>query len=264
MKNELRFLFYTIRKNLQNSAELRTSFLINIVGMMINNTSFLIVWIFFIQAVGTIGGWNAADVVALQGFSALCFGIVFSLLAGIRKLPDYTSSGTFDTFLLSPKNLLMRTSLSSLNVSALGDVAFGLVCLLGYAFLVQADGPRLAVLFVLVFLTTIIFFATAVIIHSASFLFADAHAITSSLFEMFLSPALFHGGAFQGALRFVFTFVIPSLLIGTIPAETVRDLSSQNLLFLTLLAVFWLALSLFVFYRAVQRYESSNFMTFGG
>src|SRR3989338_6542662 len=104
MMKELKFALYAIKKNIQNSAELRTSFLMNIVGMSINNTAFIILWGFFVKSVGVIGGWTVADIIGLQGFVALCFGIVFSAGAGIRKLADYTASGAFDRFMLSPKN----------------------------------------------------------------------------------------------------------------------------------------------------------------
>ena len=96
MNKDLRFTLYAIKKNIQNSAELRGSFLMNIVGMAINNSAFILIWIFFVKSVGEIGGWTAADIVALQGFSAISFGVVFSIFAGIRRLPDTVSSGAFD------------------------------------------------------------------------------------------------------------------------------------------------------------------------
>ena len=81
---ELKFAIYAVKKNIQSSAELRTSFLMNIVGMGINNLAFIILWVFFVQSVGIIGGWTTADIIGLQGFVGLGFGIVFSVGSGIR------------------------------------------------------------------------------------------------------------------------------------------------------------------------------------
>src|SRR3989344_493757 len=234
MMKELYFALYAIKKNIQSSAELRTSFLMNIVGMSINNTAFIILWGFFVKSVGVIGGWTVADIIGLQGFVAICFGIVFSAGAGIRKLADYTASGAFDRSMLSPKNLLVRIATSSFGVSALGDIVFGIV-----------------------------FLAAAIAIYSTSFFFTDASSVTGSLFELFLTPSLFHGGAFQGAMRFIFTFAIPSLLIGALPVEIVRDISLGKLLLVGVLAIFWFIVSINIFNRAIKKYESSNFMTFG-
>ena len=61
----------------------------------------------------------------------------------------------------------------------------------------------------------------------------------------------------------LFTFFIPSLLIGTLPVEIVRDISISKLLLISVLALFWFIISIKIFNRAVRRYESSNFMTFG-
>ncbi len=260
---EFSFALYAIKKNIQSSAELRTSFLLNILGMSINNTAFIILWGFFVKSVGVIGGWTVSDIIGLQGFVALCFGIVFSAGAGIRKLADDTASGAFDRFMLSPKNLLVRVATSSFSVSALGDVAFGIVCLGIYLVLIHASIIQLMLTAFLILITVIVFLSATIAVYSMSFYFTDADSVTRSLFELFLTPALFHGGAFQGTMRFIFTFIIPSLLIGTLPVEIVSHVSWQKFLFVSVLAMIWFVVSLGIFHHAIKKYESSNFMTFG-
>ena len=98
---------------------------------------------------------------------------------------------------------------------------------------------------------------------AVSFLFTDAAVVTDGFFELVWAPSMFHGGAFTGGLRFIFTFVVPSLLFGTIPAEITKELAWDKLLFMGLGAVVWLLVSVKLFERGVRRYESSNLMTFG-
>lgn len=264
MMQELHFALYAIKKNIQSSAELRTSFLMNIIGMTINNTAFILLWVFFVQSVGIIGGWTSADIVALQGFTAICFGIIFSFGGGLRKLPEYVTSGTFDRFMLSPKNILTRVITSSFGVSGVGDIVFGIVCLAIYGVLIHASVVQILLIIVLVVLSTILFFAVTVVCYSASFYFTDAAFVVSGLFDLFFTPSLFHGGAFQGAMRAFFMFVIPALLVGTIPVEIVKDISMGKLAIVTIFTVLWLILSIKIFNRAIRHYESSNLMTFGG
>ena len=263
MMKEIYFALYAIKKNVQSSAELRTSFLMNIVGMGINNTAFIILWGFFVSSVGIIGGWTVADIIGLQGFTALCYGIVFSAAAGIRKLADYTASGAFDRFMLSPKNLLVRVATASFSVSALGDIVFGVVCLGIFVFLIHATIYQILLIILLAIISTIVFLSAAIAIYSTSFFFEDASSVTGSLFELFFTPSLFHGGAFQGAMRFIFTFVIPSLLVGTLPVEIVTNVSLGKLLLVGILALFWFLISIKIFNKSVRKYESTNFMTFG-
>ena len=263
MRKELRFALYAIKKNIQNSAELRTSFFTNIVGMAINNTAFIIIWVFFVKSVGVINGWTAADIVGLQGFTALCYGIVFSVDAGIRKTADYVASGAFDRFMLSPKNILVRVATSSFSISTIGDIIFGIACLVIYGLLIHVSAYQVLLMFLLVLVSTIVFLAAVIAVYSASFLFTDANSVTSGLFELFMTPSIFHGGAFQGATRFVFTFLIPSLLVGALPVEIVRDVSIEKLLLVAVLSIAWFFLSIKLFSMGVKKYESSNLMTFG-
>jgi ABC-2 type transport system permease protein len=260
---ELKFALYAIKKNIQSSAELRTSFLMNVFGMAINNTAFIFLWVFFVKSVGVIGGWTAADIVGLQGFAALCYGIVLSVGAGIRRLPDYTASGAFDRFMLSPKNLLVRITTSFFFASSIGDIIFGIVCLVIYAFLIHAGIFQILLILILIITSTLTFLAGVIVIYSMSFYFTDPYSVTYGFFQLFLTPSLFHGGAFQGVMRFIFTFIIPSLLLGALPVEIVRDISMGKLLLVSVLAILWFLFSIKIFNRAVRKYESTNFMTFG-
>jgi len=263
IKKELHFALYATKKNLQNSAELRTSFLMNIVGMAINNTAFIILWLFFVKSVGIIGGWTAADIIGLNGYTAICYGIVFSAGGGIRKLADYTASGAFDRFMLSPKNLLLRLATAYFSVSAIGDIIFGIVCLTIYALLIHANIIQILLILLLVIISTIVFLAAVIVIYSTSFFFTDADSVTRGFFELFFTPSLFHGGAFQGVMRFIFTFAIPSLLIGSLPIEIIKNISLGKLLMVSILAIFWFIFSIKFFNWSIKKYESSNFMTFG-
>ena len=263
MNNNLRFTLYALKKNIQGSAELRGSFITNIVGMGLNNLSLIVIWVFFVKSVGVIHGWTAIDIVLLQGFTALSYGFVLSFAAGVRRLPDYITTGSFDRFLTSPKNLLLRVSTAAFGTSAIGDIIFGVICLSIYGVLTNITPVQIFLLVVLIVITTIMFFSALLITYSISFLTVDGNSVASGLFEFFLTPALFHGGAFQGATRAFFTFIVPSLLISALPVEIVRDTLYDKLGLVFILTVVWLVLSIKVFYFGVKRYESSNFMTFG-
>lgn len=263
MMKELKFAFYSIKKNIQSSAELRTSFLMNIIGMAINNTAFVFLWIYFVKSVGIIGGWTIYDVIALNGFASITYGIIFSIFMGIRKLPEYVSSGSFDRFMLSPKNILLRVATSVFSPSAVGDIIFGIICLSVYGFLIHITLMQVIFILILIVFASLIFLSLAIIIYTISFYFVDATSVTDGVFQFFFTPTLFHGGAFQGALRFVFTFMIPSLLIAAIPTEIIKSLSFWKLLMVGILSLFWFFVAIKFFKKAIKKYESSNFMTFG-
>jgi ABC-2 type transport system permease protein len=263
MMNELRFALYAIKKNIANSTELRTSFALTVLGMAINNVSFLVIWIFFIQSVGEINGWRAIDILALDGFVALSYGVVFSFFVGIKQLSQYIADGVFDRFLLSPKNVLLRVVTSTFHASAVGDLVFGVACFGIYAWIVDIHITQLITLFLLTINATVMFFAVSVLIYSAGFYFADAYSVTYSLFDLFMTPTLFHGGLFHGTMRFIFTFLIPSLVIGALPTEILASVSLVHMIALMGITTVWFAGAMWFFHHSVKRYESANFMTFG-
>ncbi len=263
MKKELRFAFYAIQKNIESSAELRTSFWTNIFGMIINNSALLLMWIFLIQTAGVIGGWTQAHIFGLQGMVSIAFGIVYSLGAGLREIPRLVSIGVFDQFLVSPKNLLVRVATSSFGAGAAGDLLFGIICVTLFLIMISASPVQIIIALLLILTAVITFAGTIISIHSLSFYFTDSDSVIRGIFELFFTPTLLHGGAFQGTIRFVFTFIVPSLLIGTLPIEAIVHPSLEKILLLILLALLWFIFSIWFFYISLKRYESSNFMTFG-
>ena len=263
MMKELKFALYAIKKNIESNAELRTSFLMNIFGMAINNIAFVLLWVYFVKSVGIIGGWTTYDIIGLNGFSALSYGIIFSVCMGIRKIPEYVSSGSFDRFMLSPKNILLRIATSTFSPSAIGDIIFGIICLSVYGFFVHISILQIIFVIILLIFSSIVFLSLTIIIYTLSFYFIDAINITDGMFQFFFTPTLFHGGAFQGFMRFFFTFIIPSLLISAIPIETIKSVSFIHLFAIGVLSLIWLFISIKIFKHAIKKYESSNFMTFG-
>jgi len=263
MWKELKFAWYAISMNLKNSAELRTSFLMSVVGMALNNIAFIAIWCVFAKVVGNIGGWTVMDVVAMQGITALNFGVVFSLLNGVEKISLYVGSGSFDRFILSPKNLLSRVLVSSLGISAIGDALFGVICLGVYITFVHLSAINFVFMFMGLITSTCLLFAVMLLVQTVSFYVLDPRTATRGLFELFFTPTLFHGGAFQGWMRFVFTFIIPSLLVGALPVEVVKSVSWPQMGLMAVLSLLWLILAVKLFYRGVKRYESANLVTFG-
>lgn len=87
--------------------------------------------------------------------------------------------------------------------------------------------------------------------------------VSQGLQGMFLSNSLYHGGAFIGVLRFIFTFIMPSLLLGAIPVEIVKNLSITNLIIIVLLTIFWFIIAVLFFNKSLKKYESNNLFGFG-
>lgn len=254
---------FAIKKNIESSAELRTSFIFSIIGMCLNNTSFLVIWFSFGTIAAGINGWQPIDAFALLGFSTLSFGLVFTFLGGFKDLPEIVVRGDFDKFLLNPKNVLLRLSTSTITISAIGDIVFGIICLGVWIFY---TGLSMQILFSTIFLALLasafsyFYFLFA---NTFAFYFQDSRPVVQSVFELYMGPSLMPGGTIQGALRLFFLFVIPSLFAGAYPVEVIKNVSLGGILLPFFVCIFWGIFSVWFFYRSVRKYESSNFINFG-
>ena len=204
------------------------------------------------------------DIFGMYGFSVTSYGIICSLFDGIFDIPSYISTGNFDKYLLTPKNILLKVSTSKISTSAIGDLLFGISCFIIFVFYSKLSFIQILCSIFLMIIASIIFYSFSLICMSISFYLMDGNNVSQGLYGMFISNSLYHGGAYTGILKIIFMFVIPALLIGAIPLEIIKSLSIDNLLMLLGLAIFWLILSIMFFYKSLKKYESNNFFGFGG
>ena len=259
----LKLAFLNIRKNIKNEKELKSAFIISIVGMMLNNAAFLILWYYFGKTVGELNGWKAEDIFGLYAVTTASYGLVAGFTSGIFYIPTYISSATLDRYLLTPKNILMKISTSRISTSAFGDLLYGIVCFICFIILRNLSLSQILLTILMMILSTIIFYAFSVICMTLSFYMMDGRNVSDGFYNTFLSNSLYHGGAFTGILRFIFTFIMPSLLLGAVPVELVNDFSIFNLLLMIILSIFWLFISILFFNKSLKKYESNNLFGFG-
>lgn len=259
----LKLALLNIRKNIKNEKELKSAFIISIVGMMLNNAAFIILWYYFGKIVGELNGWKAEDIFGLYAINTVSYGIVAGFLNGIFQIPTYITTASLDRYLLTPKNILMKISTSKISTSAFGDLLYGIVCFVIFIILRDLSIPQILFSILLMIISTVIFYSFSVICMTLSFYMMDGKNVSEGFYGMFLSNSLYHGGAFTGVLRFLFIFIVPSLLLGAIPVELVNDFNLNKFLLLIVLSILWLLISILFFKKSLKKYESNNLFGFG-
>ena len=259
----IKLALLNIKKNIKNEKELKSSFIISVVGMMLNNISFLVLWYYFGKTVGELNGWKPMDIFGLYGFSCTSFGIVASLFYGLFEIPNYISTGNFDKYLLTPKNILLKVSTSKISTSAFGDLLFGITCFIIFSVYSKISLIQLMLAIFLIIISSIVFYAFSLVCMSISFYLMDGYNVSQGLYGMFVSNSIYHGGAYTGVLRIIFTIVMPSLLLGAIPVEIIKNVSLKSIIMIVLLTIFWFVISIRFFYRSLKKYESNSLYGFG-
>ncbi len=252
---EIRFLFALWKTNLLAAMEYRTAFLMQILGMMLNNSIYFLVWVVFFDRFKQVRGWGVDEMFLVFGISALAFGIVMVCFGNARMLSEVIARGNLDYYLSMPRPVLLHTLASRSITSGMGDIAYGLLSFL-------FAGPR-DVYTVLRFvvgglLATAVFLSFMVLMHSLSFWSGYVRAFVDLAVNAMLSFAIYPITLFDGTARFLLFTIMPAALMGAVPAEFVRAFSWERLLELTAGALVLLALSIGVFYRGLRRYESGS------
>lgn len=246
-----------VKFNLAAAMEYRTSFLIQVGGMILNNSAFIFFWLILFDRVGRINGYGFTEVMLLWSLSAAGFGLNEVLLGNGRTLSRIIYSGELDVYLLQPAPLLPNILASRMNVSGWGDVIYGM----GLFLLTQELTAATISLFILAtVMAGLLFSAVCVLWHSLTFYLGNAENLAGSAFNMILSFSTYPSTIFKGASTWVMHTLLPAGLIVWIPTELILDFSFGRLMTLLAADALLIGLALLTFHGGLRRYASGNRM----
>lgn len=255
----LKLIFHIWKLNFLSALAYRTSFLIQIFSMLLNDAVMLVLFYFFFSKFGTIGGMDFQGYIKLLIVIIWWFCTMHIFLYGSRKIGEMIMTGSLDAHLLLPKNMLVRILVSWFNISALGDLLYGI----GLLFLVKDLTAIFMIKLAFVSLCAgIIFTWFMVVFESLAFWIWSSQELSRGVFEAILGPSHYPQGIFHGmTFKILFMTIIPVFFVAYLPYDIVSSSFDVPKILLLLWAtlVFWW-LWTFVFYRWLRRYESGNMM----
>ena len=129
VKNQLRVTLKTIKYGLMREMVNKTSFIMNVVFMILNNASFIIQWIVIYSLREDVGGYEFNQVLLLWAIAAATYGFAHFAFKKAFSLSDLITNGKLDSFLVQPKNVLISAITTDIEVSAIGDILYGYIVL---------------------------------------------------------------------------------------------------------------------------------------
>jgi len=253
---ELFFLRQLIGLNLASAMEYRTSFVTQIVFMFINGGIYFIFWLIFFEQFGDVRGYDIGDIYLLFAIVSFSYGIGH-IVAGNSgaNLAYLIAQGRLDYYLVFPRVLLTHVICSRMNVSAIGDVGFGLTAFLFAGLFHPVD---IMLFFSVSVPAALIFVGFAVIAGSLAFFMGNAQYASQQMTNGMLTFALYPHTLFSGMTRFMLYTIIPAAFIGAVPVEIVKGHDGMLLLLMWgAAAVLW-AVAIAIFYAGLRRYESGS------
>ena len=255
VKRHLRLLGKYFIFNLKCSLQYRTSFIMQVIGMIINNSSFLFFWWVIYQNVNSIKGYGFQDVLILWGLASSTFGFNYIVFGNSRELSNTIITGGLDSYMLQPKDIVINSCASRMEVSAWGDFLYG------YILLVLSGRFSIANLVLFTLFTIVgglVSFAMNLAINSLSLFLGNIES-TKRIIEMFfLTFSTYPEGLFGKYLRVIFYTFFPVGFMVYMPVGIMADFSILKTLIVLAAAAAALVLSYSIFYSGLKRYESGN------
>ena len=255
-RSVLRMLGHYFRFNLSANMAYRGSFLIQVFGMALNNSAFIVFWWFLLQRIGgSLAGYRFNDVMFLWALAATGFGASVVLMGNSMSISRIIYTGELDVYLLQPKPVLTNLLASRMIVSGWGDIAYGII-LFAATQPMTLSGWLLFVLFS--FLMMMVVTAIRVAYHSLTFLFGNAEGFASMASELIISFMIYPGTIFKGMPSVLLHTLIPAALVGHIPARVFKSFDPVLVLVVVAADAVVVGLSVLAFRLGIRRYESGN------
>jgi ABC-2 type transport system permease protein len=255
LHRELIFLLALWKANLLAAMEYRTAFLLQVIGMMLNNGIYFIIWIIFFDRFQEVRGWGLDEMFLLFGVVAAGFGLGTYLFGNVTFLADVIASGRLDYYLSLPRPTLLHALASRSRASGLGDLIYGFISFV----LAGHYTPDALARFVLAtLLATTVFISFLVLVQSLSFWMGNTSMLTAQAVNAILTFSIYPITLFDGTAKFILFTILPAAFMGALPAELVRDFSWSRLAQLLVVALGLLALAVHTFRRGLRRYESGS------
>jgi ABC-2 type transport system permease protein len=243
--------------NLKCSLEYRTSFVLQVVGMIINNSSFLFFWRVLFNNVQNIKGYTFGDIMVLWGLATSTYGFTYIFLGNVGELSNLIVTGGLDSYLIQPRDVVINSCASRTQMSAWGDFIYGFIL-----FFISGHASIKGLLLFTIFTITggLIFFSTLLVVNSLSLYFGSIESTKRMIEMFFITFSTYPKGIFGKYLRMMFYSILPIGFVVYMPSEIIGSFDFGKTLIVFGATILYLLIAYGVFYRGLKRYESGNLM----
>ncbi len=255
-KNQIRVTFQSIKYALQREMLNKVTFISNILFMILNNACFIVQWIILYSLKDEVGGYTFKQVLLLWGMAALTYGISRFFFRDSFELSDIINSGKLDNYLVQPKNVLIQSITSSVEVSAIGDMIYGFIML----FLFGLDLKSFLLFIFCGICGALVIVSIAVIFSSLSFWFGRTEMIANTVNSLMVNFATYPEGIFKGIIKILFYTILPLGLTTYIPIQLISNFNPIYLIYIVIGTIIFITISFLIFYKGLKRYSSTNLM----
>ena len=257
----LRLTLGYLRHNLMSAMAYRGAFLLQAVGMLLNNAMLLFFWWVLFTRLPTLRGWTLNQVMLLYAVVAFGFGLAHVICGNSTRVARIIATGDLDYYLALPADPLWHLLVSRMSLPSWGDMLFGLII-----FFVATPSPwsKLPLFILLSILAGIVLVAFAVIVGSLAFWIGNADSLAMQAYNAIVTFSLYPDDIFPPVVQWLLYTLIPAALVGSLPAELITQFSWRGLGIILGFTVIITAIARGIFQLGLSRYESGNLVQVRG
>lgn len=256
VKNQIKISFLSVKYALMREMLNKTTFIINIFFMILNDASFIIQWIILFSIKENIAGYEFKKVLLLWGIAAGTYGFSHFFFKNAYYLSDIINNGKLDAFLVQPKNVLLSSITSDVETSAIGDLIYGYIMLIIYGITIQ----RFVLFTIFTICGGIILTATIIIFSSFSFWISRADNIVETENKLMTTFSTYPDGIFKGVIKLILYTIVPVGIVNYIPVNILVNFDIRLFLVILVATIVLMLISFTIFNYGLKKYSSSNLM----
>lgn len=255
-KNQIKVSFLSIKYALAREMLNKTSFIMNVVFMILNNASFIIQWIVLYSIKDNISGYAIKDILLLWGIASGTYGFSHFFFENAYDLSDVINTGKLDSYLVQPKNVLISCITSKIKTSAIGDILYSYIML----FISGITFKNFLLLTLFNILGGLILTSISIILNSLSFWFSKSETISDTGNMLLNNFATYPDGIFKGVVKVMLFTIIPVGIVNYLPLKIMMSFDIGYFLIVVLVTILLVILAFSIFYKGLKKYSSSNLM----
>lgn len=243
-------------------SQYRADFLLGMVTSLLHAGSYLVFIAIVFARIPQLNGWTYSEMLLIYGLTVTCLSLRDVFFDATHRVSWYVQSGGLDMLLVRPANaLFLMSGEAGINVNSIGRTIIGvaaLVLALGSGTLPVAWWWALYLPLIIV-TSTLLVFGLYLLLACLSFWFTNvSSALTTVSWTAVFGQ--FPVTIYTLPLRFLFTWIVPFAMIGFYPAAFLLRGDEYRIygLIAPLMGIGFLSLALWVWGRAIRRYQSTG------
>jgi ABC-2 type transport system permease protein len=249
---------------LKASAQYPGSLIMMVIGsFIVSALDVAAIWVIF-EHVGSLGGFDLAEVMFLYGAAGLSFALSDILFGNVERLSQHIKAGTFDTMLIRPAGAFVQMATDRFSVQRLGRLAQAAVVLAVALPQLGLAAGRAWMIPVMILCGTVIFASIFTLGGAMQFLLTDAPEVANAFTYGGNTVTSYPLTVFPSEVLKAMTFVIPLAFVNWYPSlhvlgrEDPLGYPDWTQWLSPLVAAAMVAVTMFVWRTGVRQYRSTG------